>query len=86
MIRRYLTFPILGKIYERYLAHIPDLLDPKRYDPGEIEDLKQNTQESLVHLLGLALGNKALFADIFETSAQTGQGPALYLPGQGLWP
>lgn len=66
MIKRYLTFPLLGKVYERYLAHLPDLLDPKQYDPGEIEDLKQNTQGSLVHLLGVALGNKTLFAGIVE--------------------
>ncbi|ACN17759.1 conserved hypothetical protein [Desulforapulum autotrophicum HRM2] len=65
-IKRSLTFPSLEKIYERYLAHIPDLLDPKQYAPGEIEDLKKNTQESLVHLLGQALGNKMLFAGIVE--------------------
>jgi hypothetical protein len=66
MIKRYLTFPLLDKVYERYLAHIPDLLDPNQYDPGEIEELKKNTQASLVHLLGQALGSQTLFSGIVE--------------------
>jgi hypothetical protein len=66
IIRRVLDLPLPGKVYERYLAHIPDLLDPGQYDSEEIAGLKQNTPESQVHLLGAALGSKALFAGIVE--------------------
>lgn len=66
IILRTLNLPLPDKVHERYLAHIPDLLDPGKYDPKEIKGLKQNTQESQVHLLGAALNDKPLFATIVE--------------------
>ncbi|MDY0221679.1 MAG: hypothetical protein RBR67_11125 [Desulfobacterium sp.] len=66
IIQRVVDLPLPDKVYDRYLASIPDLLDPGQYDPEEIVSLRQNRPESQVHLLGAALTDKALFADIVE--------------------
>ncbi len=74
IVLRCFDFPDPEKVYELYLGHIPDLLDPKQYSPEEIKGLKQNTKQSRVHLLGAALGNRTLFESLVDKLPEPARG------------
>ncbi len=66
IVLRHFDFSKHEQLYDRYLGHIPDLLDKTKYETKAIKALKENTQESRVRLLGAVLGSKALFATVLE--------------------
>ena len=63
---RHFDFSKQEKVYDRYLAHIPDLLDKKKYGATQLKALKKNTQESRVRLLGAVLSSELLFKTVLE--------------------
>ncbi|MCP4115611.1 MAG: hypothetical protein GY737_09430 [Desulfobacteraceae bacterium] len=63
---RHFDFSKHEEVYDRYLAHIPDLLDKKEYDTTQIKALKQNTQESRVRLLAAVLSSQPLFKTVLS--------------------
>jgi hypothetical protein len=65
-VLRHFDFSKHEALYDRYLGHIPDLLDKNSYGAKEIEALKENTQESRIRLLGAVLSSKALFTTVLE--------------------
>lgn len=70
IILRNVNFELQEKIYERYLSHIPDLLNKKKYSESELTALKTNTKESCIRLLAAALENEVLFHTLIEKLPQ----------------
>ncbi len=70
-IRIHCNFPMQDQVYTRYLSQIPDLLaknkyTQKKYTSKELATLKENTFDSCVRLLAVALSNDFLFNTILE--------------------
>ncbi|RLB93691.1 MAG: hypothetical protein DRH26_03275 [Deltaproteobacteria bacterium] len=66
ILLRNFKFELHEKIYDRFLSHIPALLDKKKYSKSALAALKINTKDSCVRLLAAALKNRVLFHTIIE--------------------
>lgn len=66
IVLRSLDFQFQKEIYERYLSHIPELLNQKKYSKSKGVDLNINSKDSCVRLLAAALEDETLFHTLLE--------------------
>ncbi len=66
IVLRSLDFKFQQEIYERYLSHIPELLNKKKHSKSKGVDLQIHSKDSCVRLLAAALEDESLFHTILE--------------------